>query len=255
MSKSVSVLLFHHLPSNRPYLDLALKAVLASEGIDFNVHLICDYEIKDVNVPWNDEKLSIWTNPELNTATKKANWGAKHTKGDFILLLSDDVVLNKYALKNMVDGCGENAVIVNPMSNQENGSRYLVDLSLSDEEGRTLQLKHNMSIEEVRGFERSIIESKPLPPIQIPVPWVSFYCTMIPRKVWELVGELDEAMDVQFNDCDYCYRAKNLGVHTLINLSAFCLHFGSKTLSQVVTDQQKRAASYAFMAKYGSPSS
>lgn len=252
MNKSVSVLLFHHLPQNREYLDLALKAVLDSQDIDFQVLLICDYSIE--NVP-EHPRLKVYCDSELNTATRKANWGVKHTSGDFILLLSDDVVLNKFALRNMVEGAGENAVIVNPMSNQENGSRYLADLSLSDDEGRTLLLKHDMSIEAVRGFEKCIIEAKPLPPVQIPVPWLSFYCTLVPRKVWELVGELDEQFETAYNDVDYCYRAKTLGVHMLINLSAFCLHFGSKTLSQVATDQQKRAASFAFMAKYGSAKS
>jgi GT2 family glycosyltransferase len=78
----------------------------------------------------------------------------------------------------------------------------------------------------------------------------AFYCTMMSKSVWDEVGELDAAMDFRGNDWDYCIRAEKLGIPSMINLGAFALHFGDKTIPKCVTKEQLDECSRVFQSKW-----
>ena len=80
--------------------------------------------------------------------------------------------------------------------------------------------------------------------------WISFYCAMIPKTVLNRVGDLDEKLDVRYNDTDYCERARKLGIPSMINLGAFALHFGDRSLPKCTTAEQYADADKAWMEKH-----
>lgn len=238
---SVTVIVPHHLDENHEYLKLCLDSILASEGVSFEVICVADTK-EDIQYtsPTNQGGvLYKHHRPDLTTASAKVNWAAKQAKGKYLWIISDDVMVSKYAMRTMVEGMGENQIICNPMSNSDNGSQFYADL-------RGIPVKCSKEELKMEWLDRGAR----IPPFLIPViHFVSFYCTMIPKTVWDKVGELDARLDARHNDEDYCVRAKNLGIVPLINLGAFALHFGDKTLLKCTTEEQRNECSRIFINK------
>jgi len=246
----VTVLLTHHLDENRKYVDLALKSVLASEGIEFEVILLCDTD----TVPEVPPSVLVVHDNRLDTATKKVHHGIKlaHPASKYFLLLSDDVIVSKDMIANMVKWQDpEMGFIMNPLSNSDIGGRILINLQASREDGKTVQLKPDMDYSDMEGFTHCVQNFGVSIPMLVRQPWVSFFCTMIPRKVWEIAGPLDEALEYRHNDEDLCLRAERLGIPTLINFSAFAFHFGTKTLYKAAKPGEMDEASRHFARKWG----
>ena len=248
----VTVVVTHHLDSNRRYLDLCLEAVLRSKAVDFEVICLADSETCPV-VP---ERVTLIWDRALDTATKKVHHGIKfaHPESKYFLLLSDDVVVSEWMLHVMVADLAGRDWILNPMSNSDYGSRYVLNDRLSDpkfEHERPIPL--HASIEDMEEWREALItHSSPYihAPLVIKQDWVCFFCTLIPRTVWEKVGGLDPALEVRHNDEDFCYRAGRLNIPSLISMAAFAFHFGSRTLDQSVHPGEKEAATQYFQRKW-----
>lgn len=250
----VTVILTHHLPINRPYLDLALKSVLQSVDVPIEVILVCDYDLKDIQ---HADNLTVIINPELNNATKKVHhaipFAAKDSK--YIMLMSDDVVVSRYLIREQCKILGTCNFILNPFSNADIGSRFYTNMFLSTKEGEqksSVILRPDCCIEEFRHFEDRIFSCPGIVEICVATDWQPFYCTMFSKETWNKVGPLDEALEVRHNDEDWCYRAKKLSIQSMINLKAFAIHFGSRTLRATVTDAEKQVATDHFISKYKS---
>lgn len=242
MTPLVTCIVPHHLDENHEYLKLCLDSILASEGVDFEIVCVADTKERP-RYERQDERLFLLWDQELNTASSKLNWAAKRARGKYLWLISDDVMVSNGAMKTMVEGVGDNAIICNPMSNSDNGSQFFAKMDYPVKLSKEDVDFGSLSIEEYSdGTSHAFL---------IPVRhFVSFYCTMIPKKVWDLVGELDEKMDVRGNDWDYCLRAQQKGIIPMINLGAFALHFGDKSLPKCTTQEQYAAADLAFMEKW-----
>jgi hypothetical protein len=243
----VTVIVTHHLDENQKYLDLCLENLLKSERFEYgygfiNIETIVLSDAPTCpNVP---DGVTLVHNRDLNTATKKGHFGIAMASPDtkYFLFLSDDVVLHRWTIMHLVQDVGDNAWICNPMSNSDNGSRFISpthpgpDLELED----FVECVPSICSDDAEHGETLLIRQD----------WVSFFCTLMPRAVWERVGPLDERLEVRGNDVDYCLRAAALGIPTFINFRAFAFHFGSKTLKKTVSPEQYAEADQAFRTKW-----
>lgn len=243
----VSILIPHHYNDNQGYLDRCLQSVLASVGVSFDVTVIADTEVAPV-IPVG--VALIW-DKNLNTATKKGNYASKLAQGPNLLWLSDDVMVSKHMIAALSDSVYKTNSIVNPYSNNDVGSYYWAEPALRPNQGAPLLLKHNMQLQELAGYEQCVIDYPRSESILITVPWIPFYCTMVSKAVFEYVGDLDEKLDSRHNDEDFCIRARNKGVRTMVNLGVFALHFGGKTLDRSVTMQEREDCTRYFVEKWG----
>ena len=246
----VTCIVTHHLDENAPYLKLCLDSILATKDVDFEV--LCVADTKKHPTYQNDDRrlTTIWDRDldhPLATASAKMNWAAKHAAGKYLWFISDDVMVGKHAMKSMAVVMGENKLICNPMSNSDAGSQFWGDVGFP--------VKHS-----IEGFksgnptqELDVVETfvtTRMPLLVRANGFVAFYCTMMSKAVWDEVGELDATMDYRHNDQDYCIRAAQLGIPSMINLGAFALHFGDKTIPKCVTKEQLDECSRVFQAKY-----
>ncbi len=56
-----------------------------------------------------------------------------------------------------------------------------------------------------------------------------FACVMIPSKMWDVVGAVDEGYEMYYEDTDWCYRARLLGLKVIFAPEAEAFHaFGGK---------------------------
>lgn len=252
MHPIVSVILCHHLPENRPYLDLAIKGVLSSVDVDLELLIGSSYPILDLP---SDPRIRPILGDDLSNATKKIYAGVEqmHPESKYLLFLSDDVFISKYLIKNQLSVLSHSDFILNPYSNGEMGTRLVGNVDVAPDKPliSPLRLRPNLTIEDVKGFENSISECQGIAQIMVWGEWVSFYCTMMSKETYLKVGPLDPALDIRHNDQDYCYRARALNIHSLVNLGAFAIHFGSKTLAKCHSKEEMDEASEIFARKIG----
>lgn len=235
----VTVFITHHLDENRKYLDLCMRAIAGTKNVPIEVIVLADTNEPPVVLPG----MQLVHDKSLNTSIKKVHYGMTlaHPESKHFLFLSDDVVVSEMMLANMVGGLGESRVIMTPMSNSDLGSRFVAQLPFP----QTAEYEEFADkFSELATYETNLR-------LLVKQEWLSFYCVLIPRSVWNLVGELDEALETRHNDEDYCYRAHGYGVHCFINFCAFAFHFGSKTLSKSVLPGEQDEASRHFFKKWG----
>lgn len=235
----VSVIVTHHLNENQKYLDLCLESIMKSTGVDMEVIVMSDCKERPSVPP----KVKLFWNPEFSYAGEKVNKAIKDYASEtskYFMLISDDVMVASHTIATLVEAAGDNAIIQNPMCNGDNGSQFYVQLPFPVK----------MTAEELKD-PQEVWYFPQLPKILIPRDFVSFYCTLIPRKLWNEVGELDAALDYRHNDQDYCWRARKLGAQAIVNLGAFALHFGDVTLPKVSTMSELDECTKRFYKKWG----
>jgi len=250
----VSVILTHQLEENLPYLQLALDSVLLSQGIEFEVFLVSGQKDKPPAIEHQSKNLQIIWDPQLDIATKKINYALSKisTHSTHLMLLSDDVILSWNSLSRMYNAFLGRELIIGPMSNSDFNSRYEASIELQfpkiylrpDMSLQDLKLNHLDDLLNVKLFDDSLGR------LLIPFPWISFYCVMMPKSVWQKVGGLDEKLEYRYNDQDFCTRAQQLGIPTVVNFAAFAFHFGSRTMKHLKTPQIDQAATEHFMKKW-----
>lgn len=233
----VSVIVTHHLDENRKYLDLCLEA-LKAQAFSFEAIVLADSE----SPPEVPDGFTLVHDRALTNATKKVQRGLAMAdpRSEYFLLLSDDVVMGKGALATLVHGIGDRYAICNPMSNSDNGGQFQTHLEIPCALNYD-DLANPIAFATAKSSGHALLVQRP---------YVCFYCTLIPRKVWEAVGELDERLEVRYNDFDFCARALSKGIPSFINFGAFAVHFGSKTLNKTVTREMYAAADAVFIEKY-----
>lgn len=249
MTPLVSVVLCHHDPANRKYLDACVKSLWWQEGVDIEVILISSYFV--VGLP-NNVKQTVA--PEGYRWVHKANLGVSLTdpKSKYLLLLNDDVILAKHTIESMSRKLGDFGLILNPMSQCDNGWLFNAKITLTryDEVCKDLT-KRFYAFEELQGFVDSVIHHPRGMNLLHPENYVCFYATMIPRAVWNAVGPLDEKCRTSHDDEDYCYRAKKLGIISAIDFESFALHFGGATSASTTTDADREETHSYFNQKWG----
>lgn len=237
----ISVILMHHLDENRKYLDLAIRGLDAqrpwntgNNRVEFEIILISDAESypEGATIKLCD---TVIHSKEANTSNAKFNLGVARSNPDskYFLFHSDDVVMGKGSLYGLSHHMLVDKAISCPMSNSDNGTRYVIEGVPGPDQ-------------EYEESGKYISQGSIAPSFLLPQPWVSFFCPLIPRKVWEAVGVTDPEMEYSCNDVQYCLRANQKGYLSVIVGSAFAFHFGSKTLSKIVSEEDKQQGRQAF---------
>ena len=247
MTPLITVISVHHLNENDKYLHWSLTSIMASVGISFEVICLSDAP----ECPKVPDGVRLIHDKDLINVTKKWNKGLElaSKESKYVVLISDDVMISKYMLAELADTIGDNLWIMNPASNCDATTRYKTEFILNDSFGNSRKVSLKSTLEDIWGFEYGVINFPKERRILIDTGWISFYCTMFPKAVLKAVGELDERLDVRWNDYDYCARARKLGIQSLINLGVFCLHFGDRTLPKCTTQAQYDLADQAYREK------
>ena len=247
----VTCIVPHHLDKNSKYLEWCVKSILASIHVDLEVIVISDAD--GGWIPFNDKRATCIWDKSLSNVTKKWHHGLTlaSESSQYVMLISDDVMVSKHTIAAMAGATGDTQVIMSPASNCDSTTRYYTKYYLSHGvEGTAIGIGLKSTLEDIKGYEQCVIDYPASQPILIDPGWVSFYCTMFPKTVLKRVGDFDEALDVRHNDVDYCHRARALGIPSLIHLGVFALHFGDRTLPSCTTAQDYANADEACRRKY-----
>jgi N-acetylglucosaminyl-diphospho-decaprenol L-rhamnosyltransferase len=157
-----------------------------------------------------------------------ANRGLAAARGEFLLLLNSDTLLEVAALRTMLESleAHPNLAGVAPRLVAENGStqrscmafpRALTPLYF----GSPLERWWPASPELVRYFLRDFDYEREQAVEQPPAA-----CWLLRRSSWEAVGPFDEALELFFNDVDWCRRLAGLGGELRYLPAARVVHLG-----------------------------
>ena len=179
------------------------------------------------------EKIKIVTwEGEFNDSAIN-NFGVRHARGDYLLLLNNDVeIINGDWLTEMLSHCQRKEVGI------VGAKLYYPD--------NTIQ--HAGIIIGIGGVAGSVFVGLPRAfsgylhkaSIQLDLSAVTAACMLVKRSVFEQVGGLEEKLKVAFNDVDFCLRVREKGYLVVYDPYAELYHYESKTRGAEDTKEKIR---------------
>lgn len=155
------------------------------------------------------------------------NQALEKAKGDYILLLNNDVVVTQGWLGTMIEHLNNtpDAGMVGPMSNSVSGPQLVKDVPYGD------------SLDDMQAFARDFASENRGKTIEH-MRLVGF-CLLIRKEVIDIIGRLDENyLSGNFEDDDLCLRSSIAGYKNIIARDVFVHHFGSMTFKGNSIDYQ-----------------
>lgn len=145
------------------------------------------------------------------------NHGIQAATGDYVVILNNDTLVTEGWLERLIACAEEDATIgiVGPMSNYVSGPQLVPDAAYDSFAGlqayaRAFHQRHEgqrLTLDRLVGF-----------------------CILVKRAVIEKVGVFDERFGLgNFEDDDYCARARRAGFRLMVAGDVFIHHFGSRT--------------------------
>ena len=173
------------------------------------------------------------------------NRGISEARGDYILIMNNDLVVTPGWLENLLNVAERKAEIgiVGPMSNYVSGPQWVKDVKY---DSVTLGGLDDFAIEFAR---KNAGQAKPF--------WrVVGFCMLIKRAVIDKIGGFDERYGLgNFEDDDFSIRAALAGFDSWIAGDCFVHHFGSRTFIGAKIDYKESLKKNweIFKKKWGIP--
>ena len=227
MSK-VTIVFAHHRNELTPLFNLCLRS-LENQDVDKEVIVM---DSRPTKTPFPDWVKHVEIDHSV-IAPRAFNQGFKMAAPDstHFLVCNDDLVFAKDALKELMDSIQGYHIIMNAFSNCDIGYYYFADIYLKNKEGREVKMRNQMEFKECLGFEDELMNYPLQKRIILPVQYVCFYATLIPRAIWEALGGLEERYVSGPDDRDFCLSAQKIGVKSMINLAPTIWHFSGRTMA------------------------
>lgn len=166
---------------------------------------------------------------------RNVNFGFRHTRAAWVLLLNDDCYLNDGTVGQLRSACSDGVGMIAHLLRYPNGKIYFA--------GR---LRHNGE----RGFPH-VNHGDYHPAIQSVTEMEAVSCTsvLINRKAFYQIGGFDERFFMYAEDDDISMRMRQAGYKLLYHPTALGVHEGSATVRQTGKQMQWIRTSGALMEK------
>ncbi len=214
---SIVILTFNQLEYTKITLDSIRKHTKSPYEI-----IVVDNASSDGTVEYLKSQKDIRTiiNEQNVGFPAGCNQGIEIAKGDYIVLLNNDVIVTDDWLEGMIEcsNADPKIAIVGPMTNWISGFQL----------ERDIPYKKASQVPSFAAKYRRKNRKK-----WIEVPRIAGFCMLIKREAVETIGGLDTVFGIgNCEDDDYCLRAKLAGFKVALAGDVFIHHFGSKSFSQ-----------------------
>lgn len=234
----ISVQMLHHENQYDEYFYLAFESLKNQSYEDWELILIDSSEKR----LWiEDPRLRHYPVPHDWPGVKAANYAASlaNPRAKYFVFSNDDVIYSKYALEEMANLAGDQDVIVDPFSNDA-AARYVAEIDIQNEDGKKLEIKYQMRINDLKEFIPSIMNYPRGPRIAFYTHNVNMFGGLIPRKTYEKIGPYDEQFENSHADTDFAFRCVHLKIPMVVCVSAFVWHFGGVTTKERSVEDRNR---------------
>lgn len=160
------------------------------------------------------------------------NYGAKQARGDYLLFLNPDAVIERGAAQKLAEAGGgrqrpwiAGGLLKDIFGREQRGARRgeLTPLSA------VVSFTPLHRLGSVRSIHR---ENEPLPDGPENMPVVSGACLMMDRASFDILGGFDENYFLHVEDIDVCRRAWKAGGEVVFVPDAPAMHYGSTSLAR-----------------------
>ena len=171
--------------------------------------------------------LKIIKNKKNLGFAKGNNQGLEVAKGDFVMILNSDTIVQKGTLEKLVEFTKDTPLYaVSPLLVNPNGTiqeeYYMRFPNLWQIFGYHYPLLRILFMRlPLKWLAVSRMKKKPFEVEQLPGA-----ALMAPKEVWQKVGLLDEDYQFLYEDVDWCWRAKKMRVKLMVVPEAKVTHLG-----------------------------
>lgn len=187
------------------------------------------------------ERVEVIHNAENRGYPAGVNQGLAAARGEYIVLLNNDVVVTPRWLDRLVRCASHdwpNVGLVGPTTN------YAPPPQLVEPPYKSLNDLDAFANKRATEFASQAMDATRL----------TGFCLLVRRDVFDQVGKLDESFGLGFfDDDDLCLRARRAGFRLALTLDCYVHHFGSRTFRGlgVNTEKQLRENLALYQAKWG----
>ncbi len=220
--------------------DCLISVQNESRGLDVEV-IVVDSNSSDLSQALVKEEFP-WVRLEEQAENvgfpRGNNIGLSLSRGRNILLLNPDTIVESGALERMVEFLDRNPdagaigpQLVNPDGSHQSSRRRFPSLLTAVFESTWLN-----SVAPKKVIAQYYVLDVP-PDQQTDVDWLVGACIMVPARVVDEVGMLDEAYFMYSEELDWCRRIKNAGYRIVYLPDARVVHYMGKSSEQAVTER------------------
>jgi GT2 family glycosyltransferase len=155
------------------------------------------------------------------------NFAAKHASGEYFIFLNADTMATVGWVEFLLRHCRKDRTIglLTAVTNFA-GNEVKIDIDYKNREEMESFAAHLAQAHQGEVFD---LDVAPL------------YCALMPRVVWERVGELDERFEIgMFEDDDLSMRVRAAGLRVAAAADCFIHHFGQGSFSQLAREDYQR---------------
>lgn len=218
-------------------LDQCLQSIQRSTYKNYEIIIVENNSTEEETFSYYDRiqsnqiKVIYW--PDEFNYSAINNFGVRHAKGDYLLLLNNDVeVITESWLEEMIANCQRGDVGV------VGAKLYYPDDTV----------QHAGIVIGIGGVAGSVFVGMPRAysgylhkaSIQQDMSAVTAACMMVKRSVYEELGGLEEELKVAFNDVDFCLRVRDKGYLVVYNPNVELYHYESKSRGAEDSKQKVR---------------
>ncbi len=171
------------------------------------------------------------------------NEGVKAGSSEHILLCNNDIIMQKDCIETMLKNMKDRSII-NPISTCSNGRFYNIPLAFKMRDFAIAFESNQYKYEDVAHYKNEIIESMGSYPGAsagwFPIQFCAFFCTLMKRSTWDEVGGIDIILKTGQDDFDFCLRAKQKGIDSIVSLNSFCFHYSGITANEHLTKEDRQ---------------
>jgi GT2 family glycosyltransferase len=200
--------------------------VVDNGSSDGSAELVESYKVRK----FESLKVRLIENKKNFGFAKGNNVGLKEAKGDYLMILNSDTIVQFGAIKGLVDylsNSNSQLLAVSPLLLLPEGKPQ-IDYYMRFPNLWQVFFYHNPILRPIImrfPFLRSKIAQNPeADPFRVEqLPGAALIAS---KEIWQKVGFLDEDYGFLFEDVDWCWRAKKLGVKLSVVPEAKVTHFG-----------------------------
>ena len=207
-------------------LDICLRSIEKSSYKNYEIIIVENNSTEDETFAYykkieSDKIRIVYWSDEFNYSAIN-NFGVKHARGDYLLLLNNDVeVITTDWLEELTANCQRKDVGIV-------GARLYYPDDTIQHAGIVIGIGGVAGALFV-GMPRMFTGYLHKASIQQDLSAVTAACMMVKRSVYEELGGLEEELKVAFNDVDFCLRAREKGYLVVYDPNVELYHFESKS--------------------------
>jgi GT2 family glycosyltransferase len=213
--------IYHHPP------DAALEVVLVDNCSQDSCLSLAHRQFPQVRT---------FSAPERQGFAKNYNLGMHHARGEYLLILNNDTVVQDGALDALLD-----QMRINPTYSMLGPKLVSPEGQIQPECARSLPTPFSFVLKQLvldpafpigrlwRHYLSWRVSRRP----SGPVPCITGACMLVTRAVLETIGLLDESYDFYYEDIEWCHRLWSQDKVVAYVAEAQIAHLGDRSLSRV----------------------